>query len=302
MKITLEALKILETIERCGTFALAAEELHRVPSALTYTINLLETQLEVKIFDRSGHRAKLTPIGRQTLEEGKKLLFSAEQLEKNVKRYQSGWEEMITIAYDRVFPFNHFLFLLDAFYQECPGVELKWSGEILGGCWDALFSNRAMIAIGVSNEPPSRENIAMMHLGEVEFVFVVSSKHPLAIKKDHIRNEEIQNNRIIAISDTSRGFLPRTSGILPGQKTLTVSTFEEKIAAILAGVGVGYLPLHMAWPYVQRGKMIIKKVDKLKSVGTFSTAWRPSQVGKGTQWLIEKLSDKKICKRIIEGK
>ncbi|MBN9287546.1 MAG: hypothetical protein BGO43_04355 [Gammaproteobacteria bacterium 39-13] len=302
MKISLEALKTLETIERCGTFALAAEELHRVPSALTYTINALETQLEVKIFDRKGHRAKLTAVGKQILEEGKKLLLAAEQLEKNVKRYQSGWEEIITIAYDQVFPFSHFLFLIEAFYKECPGVELKWTGEVLGGGWDALLSNRAMIAIGVSNDLPMRENIQVTHLGDIEFVFVVSQHHPLAAKRGHIDNEVIEKQRIVAVADTSRGFLPRTSGILPGQKTLTVSTFEEKITAILSGIGVGYLPLHMAWPYIQAGKMVIKEVSKLKSIGTFSVAWHPRQTGKGTQWFIKKLSDKKICKKIIEGK
>lgn len=299
MRITLDGLRALEAIERCGTFALAAKELHRVPSALTYTIQTLENQFNAKIFDRKGHRALLTPLGKRLLEEGKKLLASAEQLEKNVKLFQSGWEEMINIAYDQIIPFKNFLFLIDEFYQECPGVELKWTGEVLGGCWDALIYDRAMLSIGVSGEPPVRENISMIHLGQVEFVFVVAANHPLAKKSEHISNEEVRIYRSIAVADTAKGFLPRTTGILPGQNILTVSNFQEKIDAMLAGLGVGYLPLLMAQSYLDSGAMVLKRVEKLKSKHSFSSAWRPSRVGKGMEWLINKLSDKTVCKRIL---
>lgn len=298
MKITLEALKTLESIDRCGSFALAAKELFRVPSALTYTIKNLESEFDEKIFNRDGHRAILTPFGKKLLSEGKGLLLAAQRLEKNLTLYQSGWEEIISIAYDRLIPFKNILFLIEDFYRECPNVELKISGEILGGCWDALLSNRAMLSIGVSGEPPLREDISMIHLGSVEFVFLVSAAHPLVSMNGKISNKEISQYRSIVVADTSRGFMPRTSGILPEQSTLTVSTFEEKVEAMVSGLGVGYLPLIIAQPYIDSGDLVIKKVDKLKSKGILSTAWRPSQVGNGMQWLINKLSQQSVIKRL----
>lgn len=299
MKITLEALTTLEAIDRCGTFALAAKELHRVPSALTYTINNLESHFNVKIFNRKGHRATLTPMGIHFLQEGKKLLMAAKQLEKNIKMHQSGWEDVISIAYDQVIPFKNFLFLIEQFYEQCPGIELKWTGEILGGCWDALLTDRAMLAIGVNGEPPAREEVSLAHLGEVEFVFLVSPNHKLAKKVERITNEEILEQRLIVIADSARRFSARTSGILPGQNILTVSNFQEKIEAMVSGLGFGYLPLLMAQDYINSGKLIRKKVDKLKSKAMFSTAWRPNHIGKGVQWFVSKLSDKAIQKRIF---
>ena len=68
MRLTLDALIVLDAIDRKGSFAAAAEELHRVPSAITYTIQKLEQGLDVVLFDRSGHRAHLTPAGRKLLE------------------------------------------------------------------------------------------------------------------------------------------------------------------------------------------------------------------------------------------
>ena len=56
MKLTLEALRILDMIDRSGSFAAAAIALDRVPSALTYTIRRLEDDLDLLLFDRRGHR------------------------------------------------------------------------------------------------------------------------------------------------------------------------------------------------------------------------------------------------------
>ena len=50
--LTLESLRVMDTIDR-RKFAAAAEELGRVPSALSYTIQKLEEELDVVLFDRS---------------------------------------------------------------------------------------------------------------------------------------------------------------------------------------------------------------------------------------------------------
>ncbi len=66
MLITLDALQTLDAIERRQSFAAAAEELHRVPSAVSYTINKLEEDLGVELFDRSqsSRTAHQDPVGR----------------------------------------------------------------------------------------------------------------------------------------------------------------------------------------------------------------------------------------------
>ena len=55
--ITIDALKVLDAIDRKGSFAGAANELFRVPSAISYTVQKLEEDLNVAIYDRTGHRA-----------------------------------------------------------------------------------------------------------------------------------------------------------------------------------------------------------------------------------------------------
>jgi len=45
MHITAQALQVVITTARCGSFAAAAEELHKVPTALSYTVHKLESSL-----------------------------------------------------------------------------------------------------------------------------------------------------------------------------------------------------------------------------------------------------------------
>ena len=80
--VTLDALRVLETIHNKGSFAAAAETLFKVPSALTYTVSKLENDLGVALFDRKGQRAILTPAGKLVLDEGIEILRAASDLEE----------------------------------------------------------------------------------------------------------------------------------------------------------------------------------------------------------------------------
>ena len=64
---TLDQLLVLEAIVRTGSFAGAARDLHRAPSAISYAVNGLEEALGLVLFDRSGHKAALSPEGQRLL-------------------------------------------------------------------------------------------------------------------------------------------------------------------------------------------------------------------------------------------
>src|SRR4249920_755433 len=100
MRLSIDSLQVLDAIDRRGSFAGAAEELHRVPSAITYSVRQLEAGLGVELFDRRGHRAVLTEAGRALLSDGRKLLEAAADLECRVQQVAKGWESELRIAVD----------------------------------------------------------------------------------------------------------------------------------------------------------------------------------------------------------
>ena len=133
MKLTLDALLVLDAIDRKGSFAAAAKELYRVPSAITYTIRKLEQDLDAPLFDRSGHKAELTPAGEKLLEDGRSLLRAASELEAAVKRTATGWESELRIALSDILPHGDLLSLVNKFYQENYGTQIRISREVLPG-------------------------------------------------------------------------------------------------------------------------------------------------------------------------
>ena len=64
----LAALQAFETIARRKSFALAAEELHLTPSAVSHQVAKLEGMLHVRLFERSARGVEITPAGQQYLQ------------------------------------------------------------------------------------------------------------------------------------------------------------------------------------------------------------------------------------------
>lgn len=294
MKLSLDALQALDAIERRGSFAAAAEELFRVPSAITYTVQKLEQDLDVALFDRRGHRAVLTPAGRELLEQGRHLLRAAGELECRVKRLATGWETELRIALDAVINVDRFLPVLSDFYKEQSGTRLRLFGEVLGGTWDALVSNRADLAIGVSGESPAGGGYAVRPLGSVEFVFAVAPSHPLASVPGPLRREQIVAYRAVAVGDTSRNQPARSVGLLSGQDVLTMPSLEAKIAAQVAGLGCGYLPRFAAMVEAGARRLVIKEVEEHNAEGRVNYAWRAGEKGRALRWFVKRLEDPQV--------
>ena len=57
-----------EAVARRRSFALAAGELHLTASAISHQVSRLESQLGVRLFDRSAHGVRISPAGQKYLE------------------------------------------------------------------------------------------------------------------------------------------------------------------------------------------------------------------------------------------
>lgn len=289
MRLSLETIYIIDAISRKGSFAAAAEELHRVPSALTYSVQKLEQDLDVRLFDRSGHRAVLTEAGVELLREGRNLLRAAEALEARVKRVATGYEAELCIAVSDLIPLSHFYPLVEDFYAEACGTRLRVLTEVYGGCWDALASGRADLAVGAPGEGPAGGGYVSRAIGVVEFLFAVAPTHPLAGYPEPLSSSDILQYRAISAADSSRNLPPRTSGLITGQDVLTVPDMAAKIEAQRRGLGVGYLPGYLAVQELEAGNLIIKQVEEPKPEAQLFIAWRSSHQGMALQWWTERL-------------
>src|SRR5690554_3899027 len=236
--ITIDALKVLDAIDRKGSFAGAAGELFRVPSAISYTVQKLEEDLNVSIFDRSGHKAVLTPAGRYLLEEGRSLLEAAENLAHSTRQVAEGWETRLRIGFNSLMPADCLFPAIEAFYQLGVPVDVQIVEEVFAGAWDALQSRRVDMIVGADQLSKPAGSFATKALGEVPFVFAVAANHPLAGTEEPLTEADIARFPAAVAADTSRALPPGHAGIFRRQRTLTVSNIDQKIAVQEAGLGV----------------------------------------------------------------
>jgi DNA-binding transcriptional LysR family regulator len=295
MKLSLDALVLLDTIDRRGSFAGAAAELHRVPSAVSYQVHKLEQDLEVAVFDRRGHRAALTLAGRELLDAGRLLLRAAGELEHRVRRVATGWETELAIAVDALVPIERLWPLVAEFYVHCRDhaaahTRLRLSREVLGGAWDALADRRADLVVGGTGDPPPGGGYRIRPLAEVATVFAVAPSHPLADATEPVPESVIAGHRAVVAGDSSRSLPRRTLGLLEGQDTLTVPDLATKVAAQVAGLGCGFLPMHYAAPELAAGRLVAKAIDVPRAPLRMVAAWRAPKPGKALAWWIDAVS------------
>ena len=241
--LTLEALRVMDAIDRRGSFAAAADELGRVPSALSYTMQKLEEELDVVLFDRSGHRTKFTNVGRMLLERGRVLLEAADKLTTDAEALARGWETHLTIVSEALSPPSLLFPLVDKLALKAnTRVDFHRSA---GGC------------PGAAGTGTRRHRDRAGHA----FSRVVGDQHPQTVQGDERLRRRAGSSyppepeplsevtrvkyRGIAVADTARERPVLTVQLLDKQQRLTVSTIEDKRLALLAGLG--WRPCRTRW-------------------------------------------------------
>lgn len=287
--LTLDALRVLDAIDRRGSFAAAGEELHRVTSAVSYAVQKLEDDLAVVLFDREGHRAKLTPVGRLVLERGRELLAAADRLTLDARELQDGWETELRIAVDNVYEVDRLYPLVREFQQERPALSARLLDEVLGGTWEALESGRVDIIVTGMLSGTVPPGVRVEPLGSVPFLMACAPDHPATRVPEPLGEDTLRRFPVIAVADTSRIRPPLTVGLLARQTTVTVSSFRAKEEALVAGLGIGTLPEHRLAPLVETGKLVVLRTRVVREPAAFVMAWKTSGGGRARRWFLNRI-------------
>ena len=311
--LTPEALTMVDLIARSGSFAAAARELGKVPSALTYSVRQLEDALDVLLFDRSSRQARLTAAGEELLREGRRLLLEIDAVANRVKRVATGWETELTIAVDNILAPTALFELIEAFYAlrvscggappSAPPTRLRLRSEVLSGTWEALATGAADLAIGGAGGPSPGSGLQSETLGEIRMLFAVAPQHPLAVLPEPLDAETIAQHRIVAIADSARDFAPLTFGVQPGQDVLTVPSLAAKLEAQLRGLGCGGLPEALCRRHVEAGRLVVKTTTLPPRDIILHYAWRApggGQPGLALQWWLEQLRSGATRRALLE--
>lgn len=289
MKLSLEAIQIIDAIDRTGSMSGAAELLHRVPSTISYAVGKLEEQLNIKLFDRNGPKVSLTAAGHTLLHEGRLLLHAFGDLESRLYKIASGYESELRIVFDSLIPSRVFINdLFDFNGLEC-GTRIRLTAEVMGGVWEALREERADLIIAVG-DCPNWSGYQVRQIDSVDFALCVSRNHPLATVDQPIKTEALQAHTVIVVADSARSLPAKTVGLLSGQKRITVPNIDTKIQFQRAGLGFGFLPRVLIAKDLKEASLIELAVEEARPPEPVWLAMRTADTGEAASWWYKALS------------
>ena len=311
--LTPDALTMMDTIARTGSFAAAAREIGKVPSALTYSVRQLEDALDVLLFDRSSRQAVLTAAGQELLVEGRRLLSEMDAVANRVRRIATGWESELTIAVDDALARRALFDLMEAFYQlpgddgspAGPPTRLRLRTEVLSGTWEALMTGQADLAIGTSSQPPGSA-VQCEPLGEMAMIFCVAPHHPLASAPEPLSAATMAEHRVVTVADTARSMAPMTIGVQPGQDVLAMPSMAAKMEALMRGMGCGSVPAPMVRRHLEAGRLVHKATVNDPRIVKLHYAWRQAtktggqKPGKALAWWLGQLQSPTTRRALLE--
>lgn len=259
MNVTLEQARALDALARHGTFAAAAGALRKGHTAVLYALRTLEEQTELTLLDRRGYRTRLTPAGERVLEHCRKLLAAERELEAACAEIRAGWEPSLRIVFDGIFPAEPLLRVVKELRAEEASTRFHVSAEFLAGVEAAFVREEADLMVSVL--PPMLPGLRSYRLPELKAVIVAHKSHPLAKRRGTLKDEELAEHLLLTV----RGSDPRlqlSTGVLETRSTVHLNDFAAKKAAILEGLGYGWLPEHLAARELRRGELKALKLAR----------------------------------------
>jgi DNA-binding transcriptional LysR family regulator len=308
-RLTVDCLVVLDAIAHHGSFAAAGEALHRVPSAVSYSVQKLEQDLGCEVFDRSGHRARLTQAGSVLLAEGREVLRRMEELERRVQRVADGWETKLRIVVSDVLPRYALHAHLAAFYTSgAPaGTTLTLAADAADAGWEMLQNGEADLLIGAHGEGPPDERIETRRMGELPLALVARPDHaPGDARGLHLAPSRVPapaprraapdptsprctpaGLRLVVTPHQARGPAPLPSGLVGD--VLVVQSIADQREAVCAGLGVALLPDHVIADDLACGRLIRMSAADTSTLD-LCIAWRGDQVGKALAWFLQRFA------------
>tara|TARA_B110001454_G_scaffold171291_1_gene162072 strand:- start:104831 stop:105715 length:885 start_codon:yes stop_codon:yes gene_type:complete len=243
MFISLEQAAAFDAIVEKGTVQKAAESLNKGHSAILYLIRTLESQLDLKLFDRSGYRNKLTTEGQTVLKYCRKMLEAQNDLRAVCKNLQQGWEPSLKIIYDGVVDFDSIGNALFALNEFKAPTEIKLVSAFLGDVESKYETEDADMMVTIL--PIKRRELQAIPLRQFRMFLVSHPEHSLGKQKSRkIEIKELEDHTYIRVGAASHPIGLSTDRI-DFSSYFYVNDFHTKKQAILKKLGFGWLPEYM---------------------------------------------------------
>jgi DNA-binding transcriptional LysR family regulator len=258
--VTIEQLRTLRAVVEAGSFSAAARKLGRVQAAVSQSIDRLEAQLGLRLFDRSGRVPRLTQHGEAVVAAAARVENDVEALDELVASLKRGAETTLRIVVDVLFPTESLVAFAKEFGVEHPSIELVLFTEVLSAVTAHVREKRSTFGIAV--EDADMKDLDRRAIADVRLVPVAAPAHALARRDGPIDAVGLSDAVQIVLGE-HRHEAERGSddhGVLSPRRWRVVD-LATKHALIANGLGFGHMPEHVVRDDLRAGRLVALKLE-----------------------------------------
>ena len=251
--ITLDQLRTFVAVVDEGSFSAAGRKLRRVQSAVSHAMANLESQLGVKLWERTKKVPTLTPQGASILVAARRICSEMDALGEVAEGLAGGLEPTVAFAVDAVLPVRIVVDACREFRDRFPTVQLRLFTDTMSAVAALVLDGKCDLGvIGPSAQAPGLER---EHLMVVRMLPVAAKGHPLAAIAGPIPGRVLAEHVNIVFSERATARPTPDQGVLSAN-TWRVADLAVKHALILGGLGWGNMPEHRVADDLRAGRLV----------------------------------------------
>ena len=224
------------TVAECGSFSLAAEQLHLTQPAVSKRIASLEQQLGTPLFDRkqfdrknsASRRTHLNEAGRTLLPKARQMLELMKDTRQQINNLKTQIKGPLSLATSHHIGLRRLPDILKTFARTYPDVTLDIRFVDSEAAYELLHRGEVELGI-ITLAPGNPENVLSRQLWNDPLVFMACREHPLAQIKKQVSPE----------------VLCQYQAVLPGASTFTYrlvqNLFDQQGLTLKTAMSSNYL-------------------------------------------------------------
>jgi len=188
--VDLRKLEIFVQVAQLEHFSRAATSLHMAQPAVSIAIRKLEEELDTRLFDRSGRRARLTAEGYNLLQRAESILRDVEDLKHASSDMKNLLQGELSIACPSMLATYFLPDLLSGFLSEHPGLQASVTQAGTTRVEQMLLDDEIEIGVTTSRNPGNGPDLELVPLIRQQMVLCMAENHPWS-KRRHIRVKDL---------------------------------------------------------------------------------------------------------------
>lgn len=185
----------LITVADTKTLSKAAEILHISQPALTRSIQKLESELNVTLFDRQKNKITLNKTGKLAVPHARRILADVEQMTQSIQAFERSLHT-ISIGSCAPAPIVELLYYLTEKFAT-----MTFSSETVNPDSLVLGLKNNTYQIIITNSPVKDSEICCREFCREQLFLTIPPAHPLAAKKDGIFADELAGETMLLFKE-----------------------------------------------------------------------------------------------------